>query len=183
MFKHIYPGDWHLNKRASLIAIGKGMYPVSFLGDHPCIEVYLGTHTYCLPLDNCLQETFLYAERDKSNLRASKGFYDWLVLQSLSIGLGSDYDSKYIYLLKCNNYYKIGITDNYNDRRRRYVTENPYVLDDVYVGRVYGATKIEGLIKSCFRHKNIRGEWFEFSDRDIRYLTDIFTSLTVLSHG
>lgn len=80
----------------------------------------------------------------------------------------------YVYVVECDGHYKIGKTLTYYDRFYEYTKfyAEPTV---VFCELVEDYSKVEFELHSIFLDKNIRGEWFDLNDNDLkvieRYLT------------
>jgi hypothetical protein len=75
--------------------------------------------------------------------------------------------SLYVYLLECQGFYKIGITRNVVERLKACQTGNPFEIKLVYYDFCSRARTVEGILHALFKDKNVRGEWFKLSDKDI----------------
>ena len=73
----------------------------------------------------------------------------------------------YIYLIKCNNFYKIGHTFNLDSRLNTFQTGNPYTLEIYLAIKHPKAVEIEYYLQEIFIKKKVKREWFEFSEEDI----------------
>ena len=73
----------------------------------------------------------------------------------------------YIYLIKCNNFYKIGHTFNLDSRLNTFQTGNPYALEIYLAIKHPKAVEIEYYLQEIFIKKKVKREWFEFSEEDI----------------
>ena len=79
----------------------------------------------------------------------------------------------YIYLIKSNDYYKIGRALNFKDRLKTYRTENPHETEVVFQKQVDDYVGIESMLLKKFKDKQHRGEWFTLSIEDINYIKSI----------
>ena len=73
-----------------------------------------------------------------------------------------------IYFVKCNEYLKIGFTDNFSSRLKHARTFNPYNLEVVKV--IEGTVKEERLLHEQFKKYHHQLEWFLFSDEIKQYI-------------
>ena len=93
-------------------------------------------------------------------------------------------NKRYIYLVRCNEYYKIGITSDGNptikDRLRTMRTGNPYPIYLILKARVTSAEKLEQALHTCFRASWIQGEWFKLDDVDVGLVIRFFTEYATL---
>ena len=73
-------------------------------------------------------------------------------------------DKAYIYVIRCNEYYKIGVADNVERRLYELQTGNPYQLEIVgcYPAPRNMCISFEGTLHSIFEQCgfHVRGEWF-----------------------
>lgn len=79
----------------------------------------------------------------------------------------------YLYLLKCNEYYKIGVSDNIQCRIDALQTGNPYKISLKYKWLPKDAYRAEKIIHEVLKHKNHRSEWFILDDIDIKKMNEI----------
>lgn len=75
-----------------------------------------------------------------------------------------------LYLIRCEGLYKIGITNNFERRFPRYVTENPFPLEVIFTSPSSGYKAIERNLKKAFKAKCVRGEWFRLGFEELRVL-------------
>lgn len=80
-----------------------------------------------------------------------------------------------VYLVTANEYegiYKLGITSNITTRLASLQTSHPYKL---YAYRCYvcdNPPSIEMSLHIFFKKKRLEGEWFKFTEMDIKYLDE-----------
>lgn len=80
----------------------------------------------------------------------------------------------YIYIIKCANAYKIGITRSPKERMKTYKTENPFKIEVIVMENVYDYSELETYLHNICSHKNIHGEWFNLNKEELRIvLVDI----------
>jgi hypothetical protein len=72
-----------------------------------------------------------------------------------------------IYLVKCNDFYKIGITYNVETRISCLGVGNPYPLELIYSKKLHTAEQVESFLHNKYKEKNIKGEWFLLNEVDI----------------
>jgi len=75
----------------------------------------------------------------------------------------------YLYLIECNNYYKIGITQNIEQRLLQFKTFIPMDVELIFKEKfnyIY-KSKIERELHKEFKHKHYKGEWYNLNKRDI----------------
>lgn len=83
----------------------------------------------------------------------------------------------YIYVIKVFDYYKIGKTQNPNNRFGEYtkLMQEPEVI---VLRNVYNYHNVEIKLHQMFEHKHTRGEWYELNDNDIeliRWYIEMYT--------
>jgi hypothetical protein len=76
-----------------------------------------------------------------------------------------------IYIVRCNEFYKIGITDNIKKRMVALQTGNPYELSLVKTYRA--VTTFEGEIHDMFVRQKVRGEWFQLDTASLEVIMEI----------
>ena len=75
--------------------------------------------------------------------------------------------NSFIYIVKCHEFYKIGIASHIDNRLNSLQCGNPYQLEIVYAVRCPEAKVAEQTLHICFEDKRVRGEWFLLNDNDI----------------
>lgn len=75
-----------------------------------------------------------------------------------------------IYIIKCEQYYKIGISYDAYKRLKSLETSNPFPLTLLYHLEVKDASKLEAQIHSRFKKKNVKGEWFELNNLELKFI-------------
>ena len=104
-----------------------------------------------------------------TELNTKQELYDILLDSSLCL-------SK-IYVIRCNNYFKIGHSVNPIARIEGLQIGNPYQLELVFVAPTTDHRKMEKELHNKFKHLCIRGEWFEMQENDFvdfeKYFRDI----------
>lgn len=79
----------------------------------------------------------------------------------------------YLYLLRCNEFYKIGIASNMNSRLNSLQCGNPYNIEIITAKRIKDAREIEqALHEKLFEFKHKR-EWFLLDDIDGEFVVDL----------
>ena len=66
----------------------------------------------------------------------------------------------WIYLIKCHEFYKVGIADDVKARLSSMQTGCPYPLELIEAWRSNNASKEEKAIHALLSRYNVRGEWF-----------------------
>ena len=68
--------------------------------------------------------------------------------------------SKYLYAIRCGEYFKIGVTDNVERRVKDMESNCPYPIEILYVmDNEQGA---EAMYHEIFEYRHHRGEWFKY---------------------
>ncbi len=80
---------------------------------------------------------------------------------------------QYVYLIACQDYFKIGIANNVPNRLAQLYTGNPFDMKVVVVYGFENAEAIERSLHQRFRHKRVRGEWFVLSENEIEVLKSV----------
>jgi hypothetical protein len=102
---------------------------------------------------------------DSNNFRHKKTFQSSSLKRKLS--------AKYVYLIsKGNGHFKIGITSNPKGRlsQIRIVEPNAEILHNFWADDAF---KAESILHCTYKHKNIGGEWFSLSGKDILEISTI----------
>ena len=74
------------------------------------------------------------------------------------------------YLLRSREFCKVGITKDFANRYKKYVTESPFENEILFAVTVPGHEVIENRAKIFFSPKLHRGEWFRLDGGDVRLL-------------
>ena len=81
----------------------------------------------------------------------------------------------YVYVIKMQNSYKIGITRN-PDRRFNQFLKLPYPIEEIMTVFVPDYTKKEEFLHYKYKDKNINGEWFDLSETDLDFIKEYLYS-------
>ena len=76
----------------------------------------------------------------------------------------------FVYIIKVNDFYKIGRATNINGRMKRYITENPYETELIFKKEVDDYVKVEEFLLEKFKDKRVRSEWFKLTEDDIKWV-------------
>ena len=79
----------------------------------------------------------------------------------------------YIYLIKSDTSYKIGISKNPYKRIKELQTGNSLNLELISIFETCFANKLEKTLHRTFEHLHDRGEWFFLSPDDIKGFIDL----------
>lgn len=74
---------------------------------------------------------------------------------------------QYLYLLKCQQFYKIGIANDVQSRLTQLSTGNPFDLDVLAVYGFSNASPVETAIHQRYSGVRQRGEWFSLDEHDL----------------
>lgn len=74
---------------------------------------------------------------------------------------------QYLYVIKCNEYHKIGIANDIDSRLAQLSTGNPYPLKVVVYYGFDNAEIVERSIHQKYKNKRNRGEWFSLDYDDL----------------
>ena len=85
----------------------------------------------------------------------------------------------YIYVLQCQEFYKIGIADDIKKRMASLQTGNPIKLRLILCQRHSDYKTMERWYHQKFRAKQIQGEWFKLSDDDVEWLAGMFVKYMI----
>jgi len=77
----------------------------------------------------------------------------------------------YIYVIKSQDNYKIGVTKNIKNRTKKYITESPHKIKVVISAKVKDHLNKERFLHNFFKKSRIRGEWFSLTEQDIQTIT------------
>jgi hypothetical protein len=84
---------------------------------------------------------------------------------------------QYLYLIKCQQFYKIGIANDVQSRLAQLSTGNPFELQVIRVFGYENAEVVERAIHQRFSQNRRRGEWFELDTNDLRDFETINSAL------
>lgn len=74
---------------------------------------------------------------------------------------------QYLYIIKCQEFHKIGIANDVDTRLSQLSTGNPYPLDVVSIYGFQNAETVERALHQRYSDVRVRGEWFGLDDHDI----------------
>jgi predicted GIY-YIG superfamily endonuclease len=87
--------------------------------------------------------------------------------------------NKFVYVLKCHEYYKIGIATNVKSRLASNQTGNPYPIElvaSIEVGEK-DCYIIESYLHQSLKQWNERNEWFRLSSAEVKAVIDVCKNL------
>ena len=74
---------------------------------------------------------------------------------------------QYLYLIKCQQYYKIGVANDVESRLAQLSTGNPFPLEVMAVYGYVNAELVERAVHQRFVNLRVRGEWFGLNENDL----------------
>ena len=80
---------------------------------------------------------------------------------------------QYIYLIRCQNFYKIGVANDVQSRLAQLSTGNPFPLELMAAFGFENANAIEAVFHQKFASRWQRGEWFSLNPPEIETFTQI----------
>jgi hypothetical protein len=82
--------------------------------------------------------------------------------------------SGYVYLLKCQDYYKIGIATDVQKRISGMQTGSPYPISLVASVQVDNPLSLEKELHAMYSSRHHRGEWFALTEEDVEAIRSLF---------
>ena len=83
----------------------------------------------------------------------------------------------YVYLIKMNIDYKIGISKQPQKRLVEF-TKLPYPIEKICIEKVLNYKEVEKQLHKKFSTKRKRGEWFSLSKKDVNYIKKYLKKLS-----
>lgn len=90
---------------------------------------------------------------------------------------------QYLYLIKCQHFYKIGVANDVASRYAQLSTGNPFDLEILDVYSFENANSVETVLHQRYASVRKRGEWFELTSQDIDNFNKICQLLGGLFYG
>lgn len=78
-----------------------------------------------------------------------------------------------VYMIRCNDMYKIGFSDSPHKRLEGLQIGNPYHLELIWEDKVPNYLQIEEGLHQKFASKRERGEWFKLDSEDIEFVLSL----------
>jgi len=106
----------------------------------------------------------------KSFIKLKNWFIAYIKKETDNITPKKD-DRHYIYIVQMmdeNKYCKIGRTSNIKGRINVHKTSNPYHIKTIFKGQVKNAITAEARLQTTFKDKNIKKEWYNLDEQDIK---------------
>lgn len=79
----------------------------------------------------------------------------------------------YVYVIKCDKYYKIGRAFNVYNRLTVIKVSSPFQTDLILAGKVKDNIDIEKKLHNLFKDKHHKGEWYLLNKKDLYKIKDI----------
>ena len=86
---------------------------------------------------------------------------------------------QYIYVVKCNEFYKIGYSSNVVSRLNSLQNGNPYPLQLILVRKLPEAKYFESVLHEVYKDFRIRREWFQIGLEDMNRLIKTITATSI----
>lgn len=83
------------------------------------------------------------------------------------------HDYAYVYLIRCNDLYKIGYSQNPESRLDGMQTSNPYLLELLWKQRIPNYQQLEEMMHERFASKRVRREWFKLGKEDVEFILSL----------
>ena len=89
----------------------------------------------------------------------------------------------YVYLLRCENLYKIGYAMDVRKRVSEIQSMVPFHVELVSSHTTSQARKTERLLQMLYSDKVVRGEWYSLTDEDVQKFSELASSLPKLENA
>lgn len=126
----------------------------------------LSKHEEFKDIDKLILPPNSYRRVNLNTYRLTKTQYDIIVDKLLYENTKKVSDG--IYIMKCNEFYKIGMSSDIKKRLNSIQSSNPYPVSLEFNKKTSNSLSIEKQLHEIYKHKNIRGEWFKLVDNDIK---------------
>ena len=73
----------------------------------------------------------------------------------------------YVYVVKCADFYKIGITHHLDSRLNTLRCGNPFEVELIYAERCENAKEVEAKLHKTFEDLRERREWFRLTEKEL----------------
>lgn len=78
----------------------------------------------------------------------------------------------FIYIARCGQYHKIGLTNNFERRCKELTDNTPLEITWAYLIPTDDMRKLEAVLHKKYKDKRHKGEWFNLSEADVREIQD-----------
>lgn len=82
----------------------------------------------------------------------------------------SEFGFVYIIQEDYSHRYKIGKTRKLNDRMNLFAVKLPFAFDSIHTIYCDDYHSLERFLHEHFKHKRVRGEWFDLTDKDVEWI-------------
>lgn len=80
----------------------------------------------------------------------------------------------YIYIIRCNEFYKIGCSRDGADKRLKAMqTGNPYELELIFQCEVTDFMQAEAALHAYFKDNRVRGEWYRLTAEQVNNMKQV----------
>lgn len=80
----------------------------------------------------------------------------------------------YVYLIQSEHGYKIGRSNNPDNRFKAFETKLPFDVELICVHKTDDMIALERRLHDRFADKRLNGEWFDLSEGDVQFIRDMF---------
>lgn len=105
--------------------------------------------------------------RKKLIKKNQKAVYDLKVALAKQRMSEPTYNWSYIYLVRCNEFYKIGYAYDVDSRFDSFKSSNPYEVSLEFALKVSNAKELERKLHRQYQEKRHKREWFKLNYEDI----------------
>lgn len=150
------------------------------LWDYFHMEDCLLEFDYCPLCGKPLKKGFLknFFKKELNDYRNSfeEIYIDTTLIKNLADNKKTKSLIGYVYLVKLDKHYKIGISKTPEQRLKEF-TMLPYKLEDIKIARVNEYEKIEKELHEEYKTKKVRGEWFELNESEVEEIVEYLTAI------
>lgn len=118
-------------------------------------------------------------ETDNSDAELTKDNCRWKLIDKFYAINDLKDEQRYIYLIKCLEYTKIGITNNIKNRFESISTSTPFETEILFAIGVQNSEYHEKYLHQYFQDKHQKGEWFKLNQDDINWINDYLHTKSV----
>ena len=81
--------------------------------------------------------------------------------------------SGYVYVIRIDEFYKIGISKNIKNRIRNIESSSPRQTELIFSKKFDNYLKIEETLHERFKNKQVKNEWFKLTEDDLTYIRNL----------
>lgn len=85
--------------------------------------------------------------------------------------------TQYLYIIKCQEYFKIGVANDVESRLAQLSTGNPFPLEVQVIYEFENAESIEKALHQRYKENRVRGEWFRLGYEDLKNIHSVCFAL------